>query len=381
MQQETRFMKRAKKILNEEQKELYDFFLSKSKATATKYLKRKLQDPGAPQETKKQEGLKFDRFKKETPLNFKHHGGKTPLKSGRRRGENRPLSPVEREVLNLLTNEFLTPNQIAIRRGTTVQAVHQVLKRLHEKSWIDSNGNRGLKNTPPVSMEGFKDHTIITKKWRYHALHFVIKPYYFEPRFHKIRKEKGNYGINYGDWIIKLHPDMVEMQLQAGEDFADPDKWAATSKAEASFNRTLRQLMSRFGFYVWKNGKANIRLVNQHLARNPSEVANARDGDYLSVRGYDNVVYFTIDKSKGAEHEYKHAERALTDSEVIEPHFNDWLYNKPPTASETWHTVSQVAAQVKELAAGLNAIVAITKAQMQPPKSISEEGERPEYIN
>jgi hypothetical protein len=48
----------------------------------------------------------------------------------------------------------------------------------------------------------------------------VISPYYFYPRYHKIRKEKGNYGIYHKDWLVKLHPEMVELQLKEDIDFS-----------------------------------------------------------------------------------------------------------------------------------------------------------------
>ena len=251
------------------------------------------------------------------------------------------LTPSEQDVLYKLNKEFLTPNQIANRRGTSNKAVYKIIKKLREKSCLDSTGNEGLKTTPPVSMKGLKNHHIITKLWRYHALHFVIKPYYFYPRFHKIRTELGNYSIPYRDWTIKLHPDMVEVQLKPLVDFASPDKWEATRNAEESFNRTVREICNKFGFHIWKEGKANIKLVNHHLSRNPSEIANARDGEYLAIKGIDGKIWFNIDKSKGAEHEYLHPDRALTDSERIEPYFNDFLYDQPPVLSEVWKITAE----------------------------------------
>ena len=251
------------------------------------------------------------------------------------------LTPSEHDVLHKLNKEFLTVKQIANRRGTTTQNIYKLIGKLKKKGCFDSTRNIGCKPTPPISMKGLKNHHIITKLWRYHALHFVIKPYYFYPRFHKIRTELGNYSIPHRDWTIKLHPDMVEMQLKPLVDFASPDKWETTRNAEESFNRTLRELSNKYGFHVWKEGKANIMLVNHHLSQNPSEIANARDGAYLKIKGKDGKIWFTIDKSKGNEHEYQHPDRALTDSEKIEPHFNDLLYNNPPVLSEVWNITAE----------------------------------------
>ena len=251
------------------------------------------------------------------------------------------LTPSEQDVLYMLTKEFLTVKQISNRRGTTIYNTYRFIRKLKKKGCFYSTGSIGSKSAPPISIKGSKNNQIITKLWRYHALHFVIKPYYFYPRYHKTRKELGNYGIPYRDWTIKLHPDMVEIQLKALVDFSSPDKWGATKKAEESFNKSLIEISNKFGFHVWNEGKANIKLVNHHLARNPSEIANARDGAYLTAKAIDGKIWFSIDKSKGAEHEYQHPDRALTDSEIVEPHLNDWLYNNPPILSEVWNITAE----------------------------------------
>jgi len=286
---------------------------------------------------------------------------KKGLKSG---SDKLNFSDVEVEVYHLLSDEYLTPKQISIRRGVSPQRIYKIIQSLRVKGAFISKGNKGLKNTPPVSMKGFKNHSIITKLWRYHSLHFVIKPYYFFPRYHKIRKDLGNYGVNYRDWVVKLHPDMVELQLKSHEDFSSPDKWAATRKAEDSFNRTLAEISNKYGFFVWKEGKINIKLVNQELALNPSELANARKGDFLQIRGVDGYVWFRIDKSKGSEHEYTHPDRALGDSERVEPFLNDMLYNSPPTLSQITRVLKETVDVNKETASGLSAVVFYLKSQI-----------------
>lgn len=267
--------------------------------------------------------------------------------------DNHNLSPVEHEVMYLANVEGLTISQIATRRGTSRQAVEQALGRARKKGARYPSIFGPCILPPPVSKCKVRNHKEVVKQWRYHALHFVIKPYYFFPRYEKICKEKGNYGINYREWVIKLHPTIVEIQLQSLEDFADPDKWQATRKAEESFNRTLREVSERYGFAVWKDKKVNIKLVNQELAQNPSEVANARKGEYLTIRGEDGKIWFKIDKSKGAEHEYTHPRRALCDSEKIEPYFNDMLDNQPLNLSQITNTVSITQNQIQEIAKAL----------------------------
>lgn len=298
------------------------------------------------------------------------------------------LSENEKEVLYLLTEEFLTIKQVSIRRQTSDKAVYQIVDRLVKKGYIDKQNFKALKKTPPCHLELEKEK-VVFKEWRYHNLHFVIKPFYFFPRYHKIRTEKGNYGINHREWVIKLHSDMVEIQLQALQDFSDVDKWMATRKAEESFNRTLREVSNKYGFGVFKEGKANIRLVNQHLAQNPSEVANSRNGEYLAIRdSYDGKIWFVVDQSKKAEHEYTKSDRALSDSEKIEPYFNDLLNKQPMKNSDLeqrfmqlLNVVEKISIQNQETATGLKMISKFLESQI--PKEKEENIvpiEKPDYF-
>ncbi len=275
------------------------------------------------------------------------------------------------EDVFILLKESLTPKQIAEKLHISRQRVYKIIKQLKRKNYIDAVRN------PIKDLKGFSK----IKEWRYHDLHFVIKPYYFFNKYYKIIKNIGNYGIKIREWIIKLHPTTIEIQLKKGCDFSSPDKWEATRKAETSFNRVLNEVSQRYGFLVWKEGKANIRLVNQELARNPSEVANARDGKYLSIKGIDGKVWFKIDRSKGAEHEYSHPSRTLGDSEIIEPYFNDMLYNQPPTITQLTNILTELIKTNKETAQGLNAVTKILQLQFKQPITQRETNNiKPTYI-
>jgi predicted DNA-binding protein (UPF0251 family) len=302
------------------------------------------------------------------------------------------LTPLQAEIIYLLNSEGLTQSQIAIRRGTSRQAINHIIKDLKQKDI----GIKPCQPSPPqvnivsTSAEGTNIQNptpnLDTKKWRFHALHFVITPYYFYPRYEKIRTEKGNWGIGWREWTIKLNPGMVEIQLKPQHDFADGNKWLAIEKAQNSLNKAMFELGNRFGFEVWKEGKANIRLVNQHFAQSPSELGKASKG-FIQVRGYDNKVYFQVDKSKGWEHEYVHADRALMDSEKIEPYLNDMLYSQPPTMSqlsglmgELTQTHLKTVEMLHETATGLKIIVDLLRPRSEPMQSEQVRQPTPDYI-
>lgn len=299
------------------------------------------------------------------------------------------LTPNEKEVLHLLTIEFFTIKQVSLRRHTSDKAVYQIVDRLVKKGYLDKQNFEALKKVPPYHLE-LEKSKVKMEQWRYHNLHFVVMPYSFFPRYHKVRLEKGGYGINHREWVIKLHEETVEIQLQQFQDFVDDDKYLATRKAEESFNRTLREVSAKFGFCVFKEGKANIKLVQEHLAKNPSSVADGSKLDFLNIRDiYDGKIWFTIDKSKGHEHEYTKTNRVLSDAEKVEPYFNDFKDKQPLTNSELegrfmqlLNVVEKITQQNNETAIGLKMIAKLLESQI-PKETITKEEvyKRPDYIN
>lgn len=301
------------------------------------------------------------------------------------------LTPLQQEIYNLHFLEHMPAKQISLRRGTKRQAVDRIIRDLKKKGHVVNVVKDRQHFTPHVSMRqhipvisGEKRQHISPRNnhaWRFHGLHFVVKPYYFFPRYHKIRQKLGNYAIPWRDWEIKLHSEMIEIQLKSGRDFASKDKWEALRKANDSFSRSLFELSEKYGFAVWKEGKANIRLVNQHLASNPSDIARASKANYIALRGVDNKIYFTFDKSKGLEHEYRHPEEAVVDSEKIEPYIDDWRYRQPPTNTELAHMMKEIIRINKDTAGGLNAVVTFIKSQLPEKKDQAHSKKSvPEYI-
>lgn len=229
------------------------------------------------------------------------------------------LTDLQMQVLSLLLDEHCTQIEIARRLRTSKQNVNQIVQRLRKYGVLDRQSQGALLRRGGVT----QSKLLTTAKWRIHKLHFVIKPYYFEPRYHKIRKTKGNIFYS-GDWRIVLHEDMVEFQNRDLVDFQDANKWSAIDKATTSFNKQLTIESNRYGFHVWKEGKANVRIADQHLEVSGSGVARGRKVEaYLAIRGEDNRVYLTFDKSKGTiNHEYVGGAIGVSDSEKFEPYFN-----------------------------------------------------------
>ena len=230
------------------------------------------------------------------------------------------LDTKREEILELYIHDQISQKDIANRLQVNQSSISRIIKKSGKK-------RKRIIYTPGLHIKG--------RFWRYHALHFVVKPYYFYPRYSKIRKTKGNYGITRKDWIVKLHETTVELQLRKGVDFANKNKYKATDMAQESLNRNLISISNEFGFEVWKERKCAIRLVREHLSDVRNPLANKRNGNPIQIRGSDGFVWLLIDKSKGEpELETVKANSALSDSDVIDKFMNDWKENDPPTNSE-----------------------------------------------
>lgn len=230
------------------------------------------------------------------------------------------FSEKQTEIYWLYFEEDLSQKQIAQRLGITQQAVSKNIIKIKQL-------RPGCEKRDMVNIKS-------SKFWRYHALHFVVTPYYFYPRYAKIRAGRGDYFLNHREWKIKLYEKKVELRLRKGFDFLDEDKFEAMQKAEDSLNRTLFEISNKYGFEYKKEGRIAIKLCKQHLAKTNSPLAKARKGQYMQIRGVDGKVWFLIDKSKGIlEHEYVHSKRLLSDSDAVEPFLNDLLQHPGLTLS------------------------------------------------
>jgi len=268
----------------------------------------------------------------------------------------------------------LNPSQISRKYGWSESRISNYTKSLKEENLIVKRGygtwevvnskyaKKNFNKGVPLSAQ-------LQKKWRVHNIHYIIKPYQFSPKYSQII----GHTVDWREWKVKFHKERIEIQLRSKEDFSDVDKYKAIREADDSFERTLFQLQNQYGFQAWKEGKANIKLVNQHIARTPSGIADTREGkEQLRIRKReDGKTFFLTDKSKTAEHEYTHPKDNFDDSEKVEPYLNDFLENQPPTNSQIMNIINQQTTIItesikinKETASGLNAVVTFLKSQL-----------------
>lgn len=277
------------------------------------------------------------------------------------------VSPEMLEVLELIKAHNLKPKDIAIRRQTSLRAAYKTIKKLKASGLLKQGFNfKGCSLSPGVQ-----------KLWRYHALEFEIKPYYFFKRYNSIREKLGNHSIPFGNWKLTLYHKKIIIWLEAGKDFSDPNPDEAIRKATIDFNKTLEQMAQRYGFKVFKDQRVSIRILKHHLARTNSSLNEAVGKNEVKLKGKDGKIWLILDRSKGLrEHEYVHRKRLTDDKDILEHYLTDLRENNPPTNSELTrivHTITEVfPAYAKEIKAHITAVKDMSKAAKGLEKAVKD---------
>jgi len=66
---------------------------------------------------------------------------------------NTGVTQTQKEVLRLLTDEFETPNNIAILRKTSIQATYKTINILKKKGFLTTGNVKGLKKVRPTKLK------------------------------------------------------------------------------------------------------------------------------------------------------------------------------------------------------------------------------------
>ena len=284
------------------------------------------------------------------------------------------LSPVETEILHLLTVEFLTPKQVSNRRGTTSEATYKIIRKLKEKGLINRYFQKvdffQCPTQPKSTFEGL----------RVHGLEFNIKLIYKSEKY-RCSLLKGNIFVLDGN-TIRLYSDSLE--VYGNKSFYGEDENKAMRQVFNYFNRFFIKLESHLKIVIVKPRSQNISIVKCEFAEVNNELA--RDcGDKsekikVFTRG-DGKLWFLIDNSFNLhEIETVHRDTAKRDMQAVRKQFNDMRDNNPPTLSEVLELIYLVTEQNKETAAGLTSVVELMKPKNKLEPKEEKLKRRPEYI-
>lgn len=290
-------------------------------------------------------------------------------------GKIKELTPAEKDVLFLLTQEFLTIKQIARRRKCGRDRVYRKIRSLKEKGVLNSANQTGYKfggNIPSgVQKDPEQQHAeggaVQRKQIRLHAQEFNIGILYKDERY---RKKIGQVIFIDGN-TVRCYRDSIE--VYSGQSFFADDAQKTTAKSMEYWTRFFVRLENDLEVILVKPRAQNIKLVNQHYAEVGNELATncEMNGDRIRIYANDDgKLWFTIDNSFNLrEAETLHPQRAEEDmQEVVKPFFNDLRDKKPPKLSEIMDVIDKTVRVNQETASGLNAVATFLKSQL-PEKS------------
>jgi len=234
------------------------------------------------------------------------------------------LTNAEKEILHLITDEFLTIKQIAKQRDCTIQAIYKVIKSLKQKGAYDG----GLNKVEKI------ESTFNQSDIRLHGQEFNIRILWQDSKYQELLQKSNTLFLDGN--TIRLYKNSIE--IYSGQSFYGKSPEEAENKSLEYWNRLLARLEHDFNVGLLKSRARNIKIVNQHFARGNSEICdNARANKeriwiYASEDG--KLAYITDDSFGFREDETVHPITAKPDRKAVDKQVNDWRINDPPTNSE-----------------------------------------------
>lgn len=243
-----------------------------------------------------------------------------------------PKGRVQQEVLELLTgNEALTIKQVANRRGTHLQAVYDVVRKLKKQGFLEGTSFRGYNNLHTAGAPA-------PKKLDYHAQRFVIGIIDFVTSYARqtyYQHLTGNKGLVFKGNTLKLRSDCIEIYSQMRF------KATTTEECEETSNKYwtsyFEALQGKYGAIIVKPGHTNIKMTYCHIAMLENGIAHHHNTirDRIMYTDPDTgKIWLVTDKSfKGNDLEF-HGLSAISDSKAFEPHLRDWRNPNQATPSQ-----------------------------------------------
>lgn len=258
------------------------------------------------------------------------------------------LTKTEEEVLSLSTEpEFLTPHQIATRRGVKVHAIWKIIRSLKKKGALTNTIKRVNFSRPTTKPTTEIKPNLI----RLHGQEWNIKILYQSPKYQEIVKKSNT--IFLDEHTICLHKNSIEVYAGEGKSFFADKAQKAFSDSLKYWNSFFVKLENHLNVILIKPRCQNIRLVNQHFARVNSKLQeHSVEHDYkIKIYGKDDgKLWFIADDSFGlAEDETVHPKTSKYDREEVDKHLNDWRDNNPPVNSQLATAISKTNESIQSM--------------------------------
>jgi DNA-binding CsgD family transcriptional regulator len=227
---------------------------------------------------------------------------------------SKELTKTELEIFHLLTNEFLTPRKIAIRRKVKVSGIYQHIRNIKKKGYLSKTSKTLHK----------KGGTIAYNEVRLHNQQFRINILYKDERYKDILK-KNNLLMIDGN-TIQCFKDCIV--ISGGMSFYGDDVFKVTAKSMKYWNRLFYRLENDLNVILIKPRTNNIKHYNSHYAEINNEIAKEYNitGDKLRIYANDDgKLWCLIDKSFNKDElECVHPETSMFDMDKVKKVFNDY---------------------------------------------------------
>lgn len=296
------------------------------------------------------------------------------------------LTPAERDVLHLITQQFLTVPQVAIKRKSSKRAVYAIRKRLIEKGVLTivnqaiSPQETKVHKTGGVSCEGV-NHSV-----RLHGEQYHIKLIACDDRYRKMISD-GNKRIELDGQVVFCYRNSLD--IYSNISFFGKTPGECDSKSLSYWTHFIVRLEQRVKAILMKKEHTNISRVKAEYAETDNELAkNAiKEHDKVRVVGSDGKVWLLIDNSFGfKECETVHPKDSKQDmQDVVQPFFNDLRENEYIPLSEISKSLAMVSKQIHDLthAVKANAMSVNSMLEMMKPsedKFPKQETKLPDYL-
>jgi DNA-binding CsgD family transcriptional regulator len=320
-----------------------------------------------------------------------HKGVHKPSQKGSQKGslsrDGVPkLTPAEREVLLMITKDFMTVKQVAIRRKTSTRAVYNIRKQLIEKGILNIVNQAVSHQDIRVHKKGgvFNscEHPI-----RLHGEQFHIKIISCDDRYRQL-VSKGSKIITLDDQTIVCNRNSIEIYSTLS--YFGKSTNECDSKALSYWTHFFVRLEQTVKCILMKRDHMNISRVKAEYAETNNEIAKTalRENDKVRVVGADGKVWLLIDNSFNFnECETVHPRDSKQDmQDTVQPFFNDLRENDYIPLSEVSKYMAQMSKQIYEIscavqanAHSINSIIQIIKP-VQRDDTHPTPKEKPKYF-
>lgn len=239
------------------------------------------------------------------------------------------ISNEQREILNLLTQEFLTPKQIATRRQTTIYAVYKTIRKLKKKGHLKGGYKNAFKNRGVTKSQG-------VQKLRLHNIQESVKILESSKFYERLRQKKNKLALD--GLTIMLYKDSVQLFTQEYISFYGKTTNECYSNAIKFFSRFYTLIENDYKIVIEKNRVLNKKWVRQHIALTNSEIAkqaNEEKQPIIIKDKEDGKQRIITDNSFNLnELETVHPIKAKKDMDLIKIHVEDMINNPSLTNSQ-----------------------------------------------